>query len=183
MTAQSSQHPVGGMTDRSFGADVVPRATGPTLDPSELANGAVVKHIGSEKKEFTVAGEKRRSFLHTFQLPVVHGAHVFGVWGSVELDRKLRELKPGAVALVRYEGRGEPATPGQHGPHKWTVRPFLGSPVELKNIVQQEWTTRHEMIVTAIAAATERQKQDRDNARAGSAPDAAPPDDSDGSVF
>lgn len=164
------------LTSRGFGADVVPRASGPTLDPSELVNGAVVKVIGSERKEYTADGQSRSSRLHTFQLPVAHGAGVFSLWGSVQLDQKLRALRPGGVVLIQYEGRDtENGKPGQNAPHKWTVRPWTGSQADLRNAIDQEWPPRHHLVNLAIAAARERQAERQSGQGGAARPDAPPP--------
>lgn len=141
------------LSGRGFGGDIKPSPTGPTLDAAALSQGAVVKHTKTETKKFKAQGEDRMAKLHTFQLPVAHGAAVFAVWGSVQLDQKLREVKPGAIVLLQYEGREPVAAEGRNPEHKWTVRPWTGTPAELRNAVTQEWGDRHAVVNAFIREA------------------------------
>lgn len=141
------------LSGRGFGSDIKPSPTGPTLDAAALAQGAVVKHTKTEVKSFVAQGENRKAKLHTFQLPVAHGAAVFAVWGSMQLDQKLKELKPGAVVLLQYEGREPNAPEGRNPEHKWTVRPWTGTPQELRNAVTQEWGDKHAVVNAFIREA------------------------------
>lgn len=154
------------MTDQMFGTEVQMEKRGPIVDRELLRPGAIVRHIRTEAN----IGENR-SKKHHFSLP--NGVH-FSLWGSAQLNDKLRQVKPGAVVLLRYDGQDE----DENKTHRWVVRPFMGNPKELKNVIDQEWGRKHAALSEAIEAAETQERSRRGDARQ-QAGEFAPPDDSD----
>lgn len=108
----------------------VPRLT-PALQPADLETGCVARYISSEQRKSK--GFDRQQFLHTFQLAQAHGAAKFALWGAVQLDMKLRNVTPGSIVLLQYQGRDATR---DRAPHLWSVRPFHGNSQELATLLE-----------------------------------------------
>jgi hypothetical protein len=93
--------------------------TAVTADPrgtqidAEVVKGrrAVVKYAGSRRVEKKGGGSSQK---HTFVTRGAgEGGKVFSLWGSADLDAKLRKVRSGAVILLGYVGQKDhPDLPG-----------------------------------------------------------------------
>ncbi|MCC7134734.1 MAG: hypothetical protein IT352_18895 [Gemmatimonadales bacterium] len=82
----------------------------------QLKSGAVVTYRGSHEWK-SASGQPHRA--HAFE----DENGLFGIWASAQLDRLLKQVRPGARLFVRYEGLVEhPSLPGR-STHRWTVAP------------------------------------------------------------
>jgi hypothetical protein len=121
----------------------VPKLT-PALQGPDLSLGVVARYLGSEQRKSK--GFDRPQQLHSFELGQRFGRVRFALWGSVQLDLKLRVVQPTSVVVVQYEGRDENVL---RAPHKWSVRPFHGTSQDLQAL-QELFEEGGQRVVNAV---------------------------------
>jgi hypothetical protein len=155
----------------AFFRTVNPDESAPVVTREELAQGVIVRFIGTRETDNRTTGRKSR--IHTFYARGGEGIP-FAVWGSVELDSQLRKLRGGSgIVFLRYNGKVEhPTMPGRTV-HKWTVQEAVGAKLDHVRKAREPFAEQEAALDAAVAAAAE-----RDKARlAAGAPDAPPEDD------
>jgi hypothetical protein len=118
-------------SDDGLGGEVPVKELALALQNADLENGAIVRYVESvdrENREFN-----RRQKMHVFEFGAAQGNARFSLWGSMQLDQKLREVGAGAIVMVQYQGRGV----GDRAPHNWIVRPFHGTTQQLSELVKR----------------------------------------------
>lgn len=130
-------------TERGLGPEMeVPKLT-PALQPADLADGVIARYLGSEQRKSK--GFDRAQQLHLFELGSRYNRVRFALWGSVQLDLKLRNVGHAAPVLVQYEGRDS----RDRAPHKWSVRQFTGTSQDLQDLLDR-YAAGCERVVAAV---------------------------------
>lgn len=156
----------------AFFRTINPDESAPVVERAELAQGAIVRFIGTREVDNRQTG--RRSRIHTFYARGGEGVP-FAVWGSVELDSQLRKLRGGTgIVFLRYNGKVDHATMPGRTVHKWTVQEAVGAKREHVQKAREAFTEHEAALDTAVAAAAE-----RDKARLAAGAELPPPEDDD----
>lgn len=160
-----------------FFRTVNPDESAPVIGREDLAQGAIVRFIGTRDTDNRTTGRKSR--IHTLYARGGEGVP-FAVWGSVELDSQLRKLRGGAgIIFLRYNGKVEHPTMPDRTVHKWTVREAVGVKLEHVRKAREPFAEQEAALDAAIAAAAERDKARLAAAGPGAESDVPPPEDDD----
>jgi hypothetical protein len=156
----------------AFFRTINPDESAPVITREELAQGAIVRFIGTRETDNRTTGRKSR--IHTFYARGGEGVP-FAVWGSVELDSQLRKLRGGSgIVFLRYNGKiDHPTMPGRTV-HKWTVQEALGAKAGHIAKAREPFAEQEAALDASIAAAAE-----RDKARLAAGAADVPPEDDD----
>lgn len=100
------------------------------LQNTDLRKGAVVRYVATENRENREYGRNQR--IHIFEFGADYNRARFSVWGAMQLDMKLRELREGDIIVLQYLGRDQ----GDRAPHRWSVRAFHGTTEQLSSLIK-----------------------------------------------
>lgn len=156
------------LLSRHFSNEVPAELTGPTIERDAMRAGMIVRYLRNEKRG------KDNQLVHVYQIPNAAGS-VFTLWGTAQLNNKMRQLKRGQIVLLTYLGQSE----DEDRVHQWRVQPFNGTPKELSNVVKQHpWPNMLETLEKFIA-----QAESAERARRAARGDGVPPHDDADSPF
>lgn len=138
------------VADDGLGRDVPVKELALALHNADVENGVIARFVETTERENT--DYNRRQKMHTFELGESNGRARFSLWGSMQLDQKLREIRSGEIVFVQYMGKA----PGRTSQHNWSVRPFGGTTQQL-----QELLKRYERGIRQVVAAIESARKQR----------------------
>lgn len=128
---------------KGLGAELeVPKLV-PAVQAADVSLGVIARYMGNEQRKSK--GFDRPQLLHMFQLGQRYGGKQFALWGSIQLDMKLRSVPKTAVVFLLYEGKEQ----GDRGQHNWSVRPFHGTSQDLQDL-QDRYKEGCERVVAAV---------------------------------
>lgn len=138
------------VADDGLEADVPVKELAVALHNADIENGVIARYVETLERENP--DYSRRQKVHVLELGESYNRAQFALWGSMQLDQKLREIRSGEILFVQYMGKA----PGQKSPHNWTVRPFRGTTQQL-----QELLKRYERGIRQVVAALDAARKQR----------------------
>ena len=177
---RQNNQPASGAAVDPFGPEVQPDRPAPTIDRELLRQPQIVQYIGARVIEYKKNGEDKRTRKQVFASAGGNGPW-FSLWGTMNLDSQLRQVKYGAIVRITYKGQEADAAGNQ--PHLFSVQVANGTRAQLDALrAQDEWAQAETWLRDQI----EKQRADdmakRDAARAdgaASGDDVPPHDDAD----
>lgn len=174
MTTGSHPHPQQQPGDELFTQHVQPDRPAPTLERECLKVPQIVQYKGPRWIEYEKGGEAKKTKKQIFAAQGGTGPW-FSVWGSMNLDSQLRQLRPGTLLRLTYLGQEE--IDQDNKPHMWEVTATTATASAVAELRSRTpWPERERALLLDIERAQQEALARRDAARAvGEEP--PPPDD------
>lgn len=169
----------------SEGADIFTQRVEPdrpaaSVNRELLRTPQIVKYIGPRYIEYEKDGAMQKTKKQLFQAQAGHGPW-FAVWGTLNLDSQLRQLRLGALIRLRYLGQDENAE-ADRKPHLWEVSATSATPAAVDKLRAAEpWPSYEAQLLAGIEQAKAEDQARRDARQA--AAEVPPPDQDDDLPF
>ena len=158
-----------------FTQKVEPDKNAPTLDREVLRLSQIVQYKGVRFIEYDKDGATQKTRKHIFASQGGAGPW-FSLWGSMNLDSQLRQLRPAAVFKLTYLGQEDLGE--NNKPFTWEVLTTSATPAQVDQIRQREpWPDHERQLLEAIARQAAEEHARRDARRAAGDPAADAGDD------